>query len=101
LEENLDKSLVQALNQNFGLKMRKKLMPEAELLEKLSFAVAHLLQTNTQKLFGLLYRHDVSEKLLRQALLAEDSRQIAENIAKLVIEREKQKIEMRRKYSGL
>ena len=75
-------------------------MPEAELLEKLSFAVAHLLQTNTQKLFGILYRHDISEKLLRQALLADDSRQIAENIARLVLEREKQKLEFRRKYQS-
>lgn len=75
-------------------------MPEAELLEKLSFAVAHLLQTNTQKLFGILYRHDINENLLRQALLADDSRQIAENIAKLVLEREKQKLEFRRKYQS-
>ncbi len=75
-------------------------MPENELLELLTIAVATLLQTNTQKLFGLLYRQDVDETLLRQALLADDSRKIAENIARLVIDREKQKQEIRRRYQS-
>ncbi|MBK0402094.1 hypothetical protein I5M27_03805 [Adhaeribacter sp. BT258] len=100
MKDNLDKTLLQTINQNFGLKLRRKLMPENELLEILTLAIATLLQTNTQKLFGILYRHDVSEKLLRQALLADDSRQIAENVARLVIEREKQKMEFRRRYQS-
>ena len=100
LKENLDKTLLQNINLNFGLKLRRKLMPETELLELLTIAVATLLQTNTQKLFGILYRHDVSETKLRQALLADDSRQIAENVARLVIEREKQKLEIRRRYQS-
>ena len=92
--------MLQTINLNFGLKLRRKLMPESEFLEILTLAIATLLQTNTQKLFGILYRHDVSEKLLRQALLADDSRQIAENVARLVIEREKQKMEFRRRYQS-
>ena len=100
MKENLDKTLLQTINLNFGLKLRRKLMPENELLELLTIAVATLLQTNTQKLFGILYRHDVSETKLRQALLADDSRQIAENVARLVIEREKQKLEIRRRYQS-
>ena len=100
MKDNLDKTLLQTINLNFGLKLRRKLMPENELLEILTIAVGTLLQTNTQKLFGILYRHDVSEKLLRQALLADDSRQIAENVARLVIEREKQKLEFRKRYQS-
>jgi len=100
LKENLDKQLLQTINQNFGLKLRRKLMPENELLELLTVAIGTLMQTNTQKLFGILYRHDVSETKLRQALLADDSRQIAENVARLVIEREKQKLEFRRRYQS-
>ena len=100
MKDNLDKTLLQTINLNFGLKLRRKLMPENELLEILTIAVGTLLHTNTQKLFGILYRHDVSEKLLRQALLADDSRQIAENVARLVIEREKQKLEFRKRYQS-
>ena len=100
MKDNLDKLVLQTINQNFGLRLRRKLMQEDELLELLTVAIGTLLQTNTQKLFGLLYRHDVNEKLLRQALLADDSRQIAENVARLVIAREKQKIEFRKRYQS-
>ena len=82
------------------MKLRRKHLAEPELLELLSLFIGNLLQTDLQKLLSLLYRIDVNETQFRQALLAEDSRQIAENIAKLVLAREKQKLEFRRRYQS-
>jgi hypothetical protein len=100
LEDNLDKAVVETVNRNFELKLRRRIIPESEFLEILSLAIAHLLNNNTQKLLSVLYRLDVDENKFRQALLAEDSRQAAGNIARLVLAREKQKLEFRRKYSS-
>ena len=100
MEINLDKAVVEIVNRNFELKLRRRIISENEFLEILSLAIAHLLNNNTQKLLSVLYRLDVDEKLFRQALLADDSRQAAGNIARLVLAREKQKLEFRRKYSG-
>ncbi|HSI90273.1 MAG TPA: hypothetical protein VK927_04110 [Adhaeribacter sp.] len=100
MKDNLDKNLVEAVNRNFGLKLRRKLFPEAEFLEILTLAIANLLQHDLQKLLSLLYRLDVNETHFRQALLADDSRQIAHNIAKLVLAREKLRIEIRQRYQN-
>jgi hypothetical protein len=100
LEPKTDKALVETINRNFDLKLRRRLMTESELLDILSLAVANLLQNDLQKLLSILYRLDVSETKFRQALLAEDSRQMACNIANLILAREKQKLEFRRRYSG-
>lgn len=99
-ENNSDWEIARLVSQDFELEVNPFETAEAVLHRKLSFAIAHLLQTDFQKLLRIFYRIDVNEQLFRQALASEDSRFIPDELAQLVIDREKQKVFFRRKYSA-
>jgi len=66
---------------------------------KLSRVVLHLLHTDMNRLLHLLYRIDVEEQQVKQAMVADDAEIIAERLARLIIKRELQKAQLRTKYS--
>lgn len=66
---------------------------------KLSRVVLHLLHTDLNRLLHLLYRIDVEEQQVKQAMVADDPETIAERLARLIIKRELQKAQLRMKYS--
>jgi hypothetical protein len=59
-------------------------------------AVKDLLKNNTDKLMGILYRIDVSEKKLQEALAQRGECSPEEVISDLIIERQIQKIKTRK-----
>lgn len=67
---------------------------------KLSRVVLHLLNNDFKKLLQILYRIDVDENAVKEAMIADDTELIAERIAKLILKRELQKAELRQRYSG-
>lgn len=67
-----------------------------ELINELSKAIQYLIDTDFEKLMQILYRIDVDENKVRQAFGLE--KEVAKEIALLVIEREKQKVITRAKY---
>ncbi|MEJ8804203.1 hypothetical protein [Pontibacter sp. H249] len=67
---------------------------------KLARVVLHLLNTDLAKLLQILYRIDVEEKAVKEAMIADDQEMIAERIARLILKRELQKAELRQKYSS-
>lgn len=69
-----------------------------ELRKRLSEFIYELLIYNPEKLTNLMYRHDVKESLFERALLLGDPKEQALAIADLVIEREMEKVEMRKAY---
>ncbi|WP_448520520.1 hypothetical protein [Rhodoflexus sp.] len=71
---------------------------EEILLGRLAEFIRYLLDNDRQRLFAAAYRIDISEPMLRQALYSGTSDTVALNIAALIIQREKQKIETRRRY---
>lgn len=71
---------------------------EEVLLGKLTELVRYLLDNDRHRLFAAAYRMDISERMLRQAIHSGTSDTVALNIAALIIQREKQKIETRRRY---
>jgi hypothetical protein len=71
---------------------------QENLLQHLSRFVTDLIQTNFQKLVQILYRVDVDENKLRQ-LLSDSQEEAATIIAKLIIERETQKIQSRNLFN--
>lgn len=89
------------MNLNEGL-LIKNVSNQMELLEeentfdafrkKLIEVVDQLLVHNNEKLTWILYRIDVNEELLKQALEDKYEQRAAEVIADLIIEREVQKI---------
>ncbi|WP_299824988.1 hypothetical protein [uncultured Pontibacter sp.] len=67
---------------------------------KLSRVVLQLLTSDLPKLLQILYRIDVDEKAVKEAMVADDSELISERIARLILKRELQKAELRQKYSS-
>ena len=96
MANNLTEALVLA-NKDFNLDISSTEVSTAEdfqlILAKL---IRHLLNNDFERLINGLYRIDVSEEKVKQALSA--SGDIAEEIATLIIRREMQKVETRKKY---
>lgn len=68
------------------------------LLEAVRQRVVYLLAHRLEYFFTLLYRLDVSEAAVREALDPAYPRPAAERIAELIVEREKEKAATRLKY---
>lgn len=66
---------------------------------KLSGLVLHLLQQDLSRLLYILYRVDVEERQVKEAMVADDAEIIADRISRLIIKREMQKAQTRIKYS--
>lgn len=67
---------------------------------KLSVYINELIDKDFNRLVNLLYRIDISEEKLKLALKNEDkSHSSGKTIAKLIIERQLQKLEFRKKFS--
>lgn len=68
------------------------------LFDKLSAQVNDLINNDFERLISLLYRIDVSEEKLKTILKQNVSAHSADLIARLIIERQLQKIRLRGKY---
>lgn len=72
---------------------------EEELTRQITHMVQHLLRTNLGQLLHILYRVDVEERKVKQAMQAASEEEVAANIARLIIERELLKAQIRFRYS--
>ena len=81
------------LNRVYGWELTADAL-ENQLAEKINL----LVQRDFEALVQLLYRIDVSEKRLRGILDSETGEDAGRIIARLIIERQWQKIESRRRY---
>jgi len=87
------KATAQLIARDFGIeKIGKQELTEEALLHLLESQVAYYIEHNLDFLLSSLYRLDISEKLVRDALLP--SSDIAANvaIAKLILERQKKRV---------
>ncbi len=74
-------------------------LDRASLEQKLTRYIHDLLEHDFTKLTNMIYRHDVNEVKFNRALEEPSLKLQAHAIAILVIQRELQKIETRKKYS--
>ncbi|WP_299704052.1 hypothetical protein [uncultured Pontibacter sp.] len=72
---------------------------EEELIHQVARMVQYLLRHNLNQLLHILYRIDVEERKVKQAMLAASEEEVAENIARLIVERELLKAQIRFRYS--
>lgn len=70
------------------------------LQEKLSAFINDLILNNFERLIAILYKADVDEIKLKRILKENAGSNAAEIIASLIIERELQKIETRKKFGS-
>lgn len=75
------------------------ILSEALLRERLVEAFTYLLDHDISKMMNILYRTDVDENKLKGLLLSNSNLPSAEVIADAYINRQKEKIETRKKYS--
>ena len=70
------------------------------ILEALTSAVMYLLLHDMEKLLNILYRIDVNEPKVKAAFAQTNPKLIAPTLAQLILDRELQKAESRRKYKA-
>lgn len=71
---------------------------ESELIDLLAEEIFKLMQQNLEQLFSILYRLDINEQKVHVALAPNAKAPANLVIARLIIEREKQKAESRLRY---
>jgi len=92
-----------ALAQRWGVPERNAGTDESDyayLLEVLTERVHGLMLRNSQKLMTALYILDVSERRYRDAMSGRDMASRAKALARVILERETEKIISRRKYAA-
>lgn len=72
---------------------------EEEYIEMLSKAIGFMLNREFERLLQICYRIDLGEFKLKKILNESDPEMVALDLAKALWDRQKQKIETRRKYS--
>ena len=89
--------LNEVISQKFELEAGQE-VSESELLDILTERVAYLLDHNADFLFSLLYRLDVDEAKINVALSPTNPFLPGESLARLIIERQKQRIKTKEHY---
>ncbi len=93
----MDNELIRILNSYAEIKLPEHISFD-ELPEKLKQQINYLIQHDFEKLVTLLYRIDVSEKKLKELLTQNADKDSAGIIAKLILERQLQKIKTRNQF---
>ena len=94
------KELIRELNRHSGLELAESLSAD-ELETVLADRVNALIRTDFSGLVQLLYRIDINESRLRELLRVNaDGEDAGRIIARLIMERQGQKIETRRQYKA-
>jgi hypothetical protein len=93
-----DEELIRSIHTELALELPEK-CSFAALRLALKQEITHLIQTDFQKLVGILYRIDVNERKLKYLLQENVGEDAAFIIADLIIERQIEKIKSRQQFS--
>ena len=88
------------VTQELSLPAPQEGFDEAKAVFLLTQAVRQLLDQNLERLLQICYRIDLSENLLKKILAEAPPEQLASDLAQALWDRQKQKIVLRRRYSG-
>ncbi|HMU44941.1 MAG TPA: hypothetical protein PKC72_01175 [Chitinophagaceae bacterium] len=97
--KNFDADIIPYINNSFEISLPEKASLE-ELKEKLSTQINYLINHDFEKLVSILYRIDVNESKMRKLLESNKGENAAGLIADLVIERQLQKAESRKRSAS-
>lgn len=101
-QKDKNRAALELINDRLQIKNElANIYSEEEQFKMLSQYLNDLIEYDFNKLIAILYRIDVSETKVREALATNETHQTGGSIlARLLIEREIQKIELRAKYSS-
>jgi hypothetical protein len=91
--------LIQILNEDLDTELFQAKSEEA-LLQRLSEFINELIQNNFHRLMLILYKVDISENKLKTSLQDNVGQDAASVIAKLIVEREIEKMNSRNSFSS-
>jgi hypothetical protein len=94
----MEKELIENIKKDMAIVLPEKISL-VELEEALTLYANQLIQKDFQKLVTLLYRIDVSEAKLKYLLQLQRDENAGNIIAKLIIERQIEKIQSRQRFS--
>ena len=89
--------VAQDLSGEFGLAPCNN---EEALLDNLSAIINNLINTDVNRLIGILYRLDISETRIRQTLHENSGKRAGELLAALVVERQLEKVKTRAQFKS-
>jgi hypothetical protein len=96
--EAQNKEVTAIVLRDFELKAPDKMLNESEMLAYLADAISYMIEHKLDYLLSLLYRLDVDEKKIRQALLPGNPIPANIALARLVWDRQKQRIATKQHY---
>ncbi len=94
----MNKNTLDNICQSLEIQPDETFFDEKMLLEALKIKISELLAYRPAYLFTLMYRIDVSEKAVRVALSPSGKEEPAEALARLVIDRQKERIAAKKEY---
>ena len=92
-----NQDIIPLLNKELSLELSDKLSI-SELEQQLTNHINHLINTDFEKLVYYLYRIDVNETKMKQLLQQQGGENAAQLIARLIIDRQLQKIKSRAEH---
>lgn len=97
-----DQNIIEIVNelQKFQIEISVDVNSYNHLQKSLSDSINHLIANDFSRLISILYRLDISEKKLKQLLKNSGDTPSGDIIAKMIIERQLQKIEIRKSFTG-
>ena len=99
MSQTLSEEVFSLVTKDFQLPEIKEEFSEDKALLILTKAISQLMDRNLERLLQICYRIDLSENKLKQILHESEPDQVAADLAKALWERQKQKVEIRRRYS--
>ena len=87
------------LDKDFQLPAIQTDFDEEKAIAVLSKAISHLLDRDFERLLQICYRVDLGEEKLKKVLNESEPDRVAPDLAKALWERQKLKVEIRRRYS--
>lgn len=88
------------VTQELSLPAPQEGFDEGKAVSLLTQAVRQLLDQNLERLLQICYRIDLSENLLKKILAESPPEFLASDLAQAMWDRQKQKIVLRKRYSG-
>lgn len=99
MSQTLPEETFSLITKDFLLPEITEEFSEEKALAVLTKAISQLMDRNLERLLQVCYRVDLAENKLKQILHESAPDQVAADLAKALWDRQKQKVEIRRKYS--
>ncbi|WP_026953103.1 hypothetical protein [Algoriphagus mannitolivorans] len=89
------------VSKDFELPENSEDFSEEKAIGILAKAISQLMDRNLERLLQICYRIDLPEHRLKQILHESEPDRVALDLAQALWDRQKQKVEIRRRYSGI